>query len=229
MDLFLGWLGEHSLVLLLAAGTIFTFCWLLVCREKLSLKWPAALILAVLHTIAGVFCVKVFAVAEYGFDLSRVGNMSLFGGVFFMPVFYFLGAKLFKRKVADVFDVFAICMIFTVMCARIGCIVSGCCRGLPISGTGLYWPTREAEIVFYIVFLILTVRKSKAPAAGGRIYPLYMATYGLFRFICEWFRASDSIYPFHLAHFWALLSLCIGVSIYAEMKSKTMKLKKKGK
>ena len=47
--------------------------------------------------------------------------MSIFGAVFFMPVGYYLGAKLFRRPLADVFDIFAVPMIFTLFCSRINC------------------------------------------------------------------------------------------------------------
>ena len=87
-----------TLLLLLAVGSAFSFIWLLLCKERLRIKWPAALLLAVLHTVCGVLCVKVFAVVEVGFDMSKAGAMSLFGAIFFLPLFYYLGAKLTRRK-----------------------------------------------------------------------------------------------------------------------------------
>ena len=77
--------------------------------------------------MCGVLCVKAFAVAESGFDMSKVGNMSLFGGVFIMPLFYFAGAKLFKRPSADVFDIFSVCMIFKLRNQRVlsGAVYTG--------------------------------------------------------------------------------------------------------
>lgn len=181
--------------------------------------------LAAVHTLCGVACVKAFAVAESGFDMSKAGNMSLFGGVFLMPAAYFAGAKIFKRPPADVFDVFSICMIFTLLCARINCIISGCCAGRYIAGTHWRWPTREAEIVFYIVLLAVLIRQIRSGRSRGLIYPLYMSAYGAFRFIDECFRTSDSGHFFHLAHIWALISLFAGLSIYYSEKEKQ---KKKG-
>ena len=129
--LLLLWLKEHSLIVLLLLGTIFNVFWLYRMRRQLQMKWYAVLILSVLHTAIGVCSVKVFAFLESG----DIGNMSLFGGVFFMPIAYWLGAKLIKRPYCKVCDVFTPCMLFTLMCARINCIVSGCCSGLVIPGT----------------------------------------------------------------------------------------------
>lgn len=229
MNSFTGWISSHTLELLLAAGAVFTFLWLLRCKKRLRLGWAAALALSVLHTVIGVAAVSLFAIIEGLGDRSSVGNMSLFGAVFFMPFFYWAVARLTKRSVADVFDVFTVCLVFTLMCARINCILSGCCQGahIPISGLEhLRWPTRELEIVFYLVLLVLLCRKVLAEKNRGQIYPIYMMSYGVFRFITETFRASESPTLFHIAHLWAMTALCIGASVYFEMRKKKKKARR---
>lgn len=219
----LTWLSDHALILLLGCGTLFNVYWLHRCRERLHLRWLSVLLLSVLHTVLGVLSVKVFALFETG-DFS---NMSLFGGVFFMPLFYWGVAKLAKQKAADVFDVFTICLVFTLMCARLNCIISGCCLGahIPIEGlTHLRFPTRELELLFYVILLSRLWRKVLSGSARGMIYPIYMIAYGIFRFVTETLRVSnrtDSI--LHVSHLWALLSLGIGISIYGELRKKEKK------
>lgn len=219
----LTWLSDHALILLLSCGTLFNVYWLHRCRERLHLRWPSVLLLSVLHTVLGVLSVKVFALFESG-DFS---NMSLFGGVFFMPLFYWGVAKLAKQKAADVFDVFTICLVFTLMCARLNCMISGCCLGahIPIEGLEhLRFPTRELELIFYVLLLSRLWRKVVTGSARGMIYPIYMIAYGIFRFVTETLRVSnrtDSI--LHISHLWALLSLGIGVSIYGELQKKEKK------
>ena len=204
------WLQDHFLIVLLLIGTVFNVIWLLKTQDRLRFRIPLVLLLSLLHTAFGVGCVKLFAFLEGG----DAGGMSLFGGVFFMPVFYFLVTKLTKRQAADVFDVFTVCMIFTVMCARINCMMSGCCRGLIIPGTQMRFPTRELEIIYYIGMLLLLI-------------PIYMATYGAFRFVTEFVRVSDSSTLVHLAHFWAALALAVGLSICGERQNQKGKNKKK--
>lgn len=212
------WIGQHPLWLLLGIGAVFTAVWLLFLRKRLRMAWYVAIPIAVLHTACGVLCVKAFAFLETGFDPDSLGNMSLFGGVFFMPLAYLLGAKLTKRRAADVCDVFTVCMIVTVLCARVNCILSGCCQGALIPGTtGLRWPTRELEILFYLLLLLFLIPKVWHGRTDGRVYPLYMAAYGGFRFVIEFFRASSSPSVFHIAHLWSLLSLALGLSIYSEL------------
>lgn len=218
----MSWLQTNSLYLLLTVGTIFNVFWLYRMRRQLQMKWYAVLILSVLHTAIGVCSVKAFAFLESG----DIGNMSLFGGVFFMPAAYWLGAKLTKRPYYKVCDVFTPCMLFTLMCARINCIVSGCCSGLVIPGTHVHFPTRELEILYYIVMLILLIPRVKKSKNPGSIYPLYMASYGAFRFIDEFFRTSSTGMLFHLSHVWAAIAFAAGLSIYIESSMKNKKGKK---
>ena len=219
----LTWLSDHALILLLGCGTLFNVYWLHRCRERLHLRWLSVLLLSVLHTVLGVLSVKVFALFETG----NFSNMSLFGGVFFMPLFYWGVAKLTKQKAADVFDVFTICLVFTLMCARLNCIITGCCLGahIPIQGLEhLRFPTRELELIFYVILLSRLWRKVVTGSARGTIYPIYMISYGIFRFVTETLRISsrtDSI--LHVSHLWALLSLGIGMSIYGELQKKEKK------
>ena len=214
----LTWLSDHALILLLGCGTLFNVYWLHRCRERLHLRWLSVLLLSVLHTVLGVLSVKVFALFETG----NFSNMSLFGGVFFMPLFYWGVAKLAKQKTADVFDVFTICLVFTLMCARLNCIISGCCLGahIPIEGlTHLRFPTRELELLFYVLLLSRLWRKVLSGSARGMIYPIYMISYGIFRFVTETLRVSDRTDSIlHVSHLWALLSLGIGISIYGELR-----------
>lgn len=219
----LTWLSDHALILLLGCGTLFNVYWLHRCRERLHLRWLSVLLLSVLHTVLGVLSVKVFALFETG----NFSNMSLFGGVFFMPLFYWGVAKLAKQKAADVFDVFTVCLVFTLMCARLNCMISGCCLGahIPIEGlTHLRFPTRELELLFYVLLLSRLWRKVVTGSARGMIYPIYMISYGIFRFVTETLRFSDRTDSIlHVSHLWALLSLGIGISIYGELQKKEKK------
>lgn len=216
------WLHDHALYLLLAIGTLFNVFWLHKRKSVLQLNRLTIALLSILHTVAGVCSVKVFAFLETG----GAGNMSLFGGVFFMPLLYFLGAKISKRSIKKVFDIFTVCMIFTVMCARVNCIISGCCTGLVIPGTHMRYPTRELEVLYYVVMLILLIPRIKKDASSGSAYPLYMASYGAFRFVIEFFRTSSSGTLFHLAHIWAALAFAAGFSVYIEINSQKKRRKK---
>ncbi len=212
-------LKDHALYVLLGLAAVCTMIWLCLLRKRLSMKWYTALLLAIAHVAYGVFCVKVFAFAESGFAKEGFGAMSLFGAVFLMPPAYYLGARCTKRPVAEVFDLFAIPMIFTLLCARCNCLVAGCCQGRMIPGLAPWrWPTRELEVVFYLIFLALEAPKVIKGVSRGLVYPRYMAAYGSFRFVIECFRTANTNSLFHVSHIWAVISLAIGFGILLEIK-----------
>lgn len=223
MNAISSWLHSHALLLILVFAALLTIAWLLAVRKRLNMPWYAAVLFGALHVVYGVLCVRVFARMEG----AGSGSMSLFGAVFFMPVAYMLGARIFKRPAAEVFDLFAVPMIFTLMLARCNCLFAGCCLGRYMFHTPTRWPTREAEIVFYIVFLALIIPRVWKGTTKGRAYPLYMAAYGAFRAIIECFRESSSETLLHLSHVWAFLALALGVSIYIELNNRTKKKSRK--
>ena len=211
------WISAHPLLCLLSLAALGTVIWVYLQRRRLSLRLPWVLLLSVLHVAVGVACVKAFAILEAG-SLSAAGNMSLFGAVFFLPLFYWLGAKLGKRQPAAVFDVFVVPMVFTLACARVNCLFSGCCLGRQIPGTALRWPTRELELIFYAVLLTYFILRTRRGNTAGRLYPIYMTAYGLFRLVTEFFRQSESGSLLHLSHLWAALCFLTGLSVWLELR-----------
>lgn len=213
----INWIMEHTLLCLLALAALGTVFWVWTQRRRLAMGPGWVLPISLLHVVYGVVCVKVFAVLEAG-SLEAAGNMSLFGAVFLLPAAYWLGAKLTKRKPEAVFDVFVVPTVFTLACARVNCLFSGCCLGCLIPGTDTRWPTREAELVFYALLLVWLLLRTRKGETGGVLYPAYMAAYGCFRFVTEFFRESGSGSVFHLAHLWALLSAALGFAFLIELK-----------
>ncbi len=183
-------------------------------RSDLQIGLAAAIVLAVLHTLAGVFCVKTFAGLE---NLSNPldAGMSLFGAIFFLPLFYLAGSKIFRRDIAYVFDVFCLCVMIALMCVRCNCIVNGCCMGHFIAGTSMHWPTRQIEIAFWAVMLIWFLSKKKRGYIKGSLYPLMMMVYGVFRFFIEFLRDENAVIGgFHFGHIWAVVAFIAGSAFY---------------
>lgn len=191
-------------------------------RDRLSISTCKIFIVSLLHTISGVLCVKLFAGIE-NFGNPFNSGMSLFGSIFFLPIFYFILAKLLNKRAKDIFDIFTLCLISALLIVRFNCIIQGCCRGifLPNSDT-VRFPTREIEIVFHIIIFIYFFIKIKKPHIRGDIYPQYMIFYGGFRFIEEFFRANKVIMlnHIHLSHIWAVVCFVVGLSFYLELHSK---------
>lgn len=95
-------------------------------------------------------------------------------------------------------DHFAAKLPFSVALGRVGCLLGGCCRGLPHDGplSVVYddgvprWPAPVFEIAFQIAAGLLFVRLVRRGQLGGRVFALYMMLYGVFRFATEPLRET---------------------------------------
>lgn len=217
---------NHGLILCALLGVLSGIPLMWNRRERLMLKNPFQAVLSCITVCA--ICVAsamLFATMEgliSGEGLS-FGAISTYGVYFFCPLFLILLAWVFKRDARYWLDVYALCAMPTLFLLRCNCLLTGCCGGRVIPGTDLHWPTREAEMVFYVVMLLVLLRREKRGAAPGTGFPLLMAAYGTFRFIEEWFRAGDGMYLIHLAHAWSLAAIVIGFGFYYELKNRENK------
>ena len=66
------WLTSHWFLLtILSIATVFSFAYLFAFhRKSLNAKWYEFLVVSILHTVFGVFCVMFFAMLETGFDTN---------------------------------------------------------------------------------------------------------------------------------------------------------------
>lgn len=175
-----------------------------------------SVLLAVLFSAVSVFSVLLFASFEKlisGGGLS-IGAVSTYGVYLIAPLILLL---VIRKDRALRFDQFAIFVLPSLFLQRIRCLFIGCCYGKTIHGMEMRWPTREAELVFYAVMLILFLYlEKKGNVKEGGLFPLLMICYGAFRFIAEFFRDNGSGL-FHLAHIWSIIALIIGVCLYTEL------------
>ena len=210
-------------IILMSLSTLFMSVWLYLMRDRFSYKTYAIIPLAILHVVYGVVSVRIFAFAEKGFHSVNKGAMSLFGAVFLLPLLFYIDSRILKCKPQKVFDIFTVGMIFSVLCARINCIIAGCCKGIMFFGTEHRWPTREIEVIFYLILMEIFVYRIRKDKTKGEIYPVYMISYGVLRFILEFIRESDQTGIFHRAHYWSSLSVLIGVVALLVVKKRDYK------
>ena len=189
-------------------------------REQLGLKRPWQILLLCLSFSAGsTLSAMLFASLEgllsgNGF---RFGAISTYGVYFFFPLAVYFAAKGMKRDGWRWVDMFAVYAVPSLFLMRINCLVSGCCGGSPIGSTGLHWPTRQAEMIFYAIMFLVLLRREKAGTQIGTAFPLLAGVYGAFRFIEEWFRDYSLGVLIHMAHIWSLMAIIIGFGIYFKL------------
>lgn len=195
-------------------------------RNRLRLRDPLqAAVSCIVLCALSVLSAKIFATMEAlisgeGFSF---GPISTYGVYFLCPPILLIIAKVLKLDVKDWFDVYALCTAPTMFLLRCCCLVSGCYGGRAIGTTGFQWPTRQAEMIFYVVMLSILLHRERTGTARGMAFPLLVASYGIFRFVEEWFRAGECNSLLHLAHGWSVIACIIGAGLYLELSSQMSK------
>ena len=181
-------------------------------------------LLCFVFSAIGVLSVLLFASFEsiLGGKGFEFGAVSTFGGYFLAPLLLMV---IYRKDRPYVFDSFAVFACVSLILQRIRCIVSGCCYGKIIGTTGFRWPVREAEIVFYAAMLVLLIylRRKDSRKMRGDLFPLLMSAYAAVRFFIEFLRGDNGSGLFHIAHLWSLLAVAIGLSIYIEIRNRSVR------
>ena len=115
--------------------------------------------------------------------------------------FYFARGELkdaHKKEFNTILQVAPICVTIAHAFGRIGCLMAGCCHGAEVDGPGhggiymsdgYYIPTQLYESIFlFILFGVLSLLYFKR---FNVIPVIYLISYGIWRFIIEFFRTDD--------------------------------------
>ena len=213
MGMFLRWLSSNIIVLFAVLIFLGITFWLLKFEKKLKIQWPEATLVSLIHVAVGWSCMRLLALAEVGFDLDRAANIRIYGAIFVLPFVYYAWAKKTNRSISLVMDIAAICVIIGTISGRLNCLAGGCCDGIPFFFNETYrWPIREIELVYYVTFIIYYFRKIGTQKTYGQVYPIYLISYGILRFLCELVREefTTKIGIFHMAQIWSLIAIVVG-------------------
>ena len=129
------------------------------------------------------------------------GAAVFIGAYFGIGHFYFSKGELKGAHVKEfntIVQVAPICITIAHAIGRIGCLMAGCCHGAEVSGPGqgglwmnggYYIPTQLYESIFlFILFGVLSLLYFKR----FNIIPVVdLISYGIWRFIIEFFRTDD--------------------------------------
>jgi prolipoprotein diacylglyceryltransferase len=99
---------------------------------------------------------------------------------------------------------------------RVQCILTGCCGGKVLftyKGTDIRFPNRIIEIITVLVLTIILLNLGKKVKYKGLLYPIYMISYGIVRFIINWFRegVTPFVWVLPAGNFWSLIAIAVNV------------------
>lgn len=196
--------------LMLGIGLIFAF--LILDQQLDEQKYPNAKVvtLYLLLIVSGIFGfvgAKLLEIIYEGKTLSWhnfiTGGFTFYGGLISGGVALALLAKLSHFKIIPLLNTLAPCVIIAHAWGRIGCFLGGCCFGKPTSFLlAVHYPAGSLPVMFYktsvpvhpvqlyeAVFLFMLFAVINKIGFKKRC-AVYLVSYGLIRFACEYARGD---------------------------------------
>lgn len=114
-------------------------------------------------------------------------------------------------------DRFAMLLPFSMGIGRIGCLLSGCCLGLPWDGPlaitySDHIPRHPAalyEMLFDFAMGFLLIAIYRREKLRGQLFALFLMSYGAFRFVSEFWRETSKAFAGWSAYQWFCIALLL--------------------
>ena len=214
---------QKSIFIVIILSFIFCGLYFIKNRKKINSSIISVIILDILHTIFFLASCKALLYVEYGIvntftNLPKIninGGYSFYGNLYIMPLFYVIYALITKKDIKKVLDFATPAILISAFCARLNCVISGCCIGRSLFGTNYLFPTREIELITYgIIMLVILYKQSENKLIKGTAFPFYLIVYGIVRAIEEPFRANFKTDTIHFAFIHCTIAIIVGTILY---------------
>lgn len=184
--------------------------------DRIKMNWRVqnfcilvAFVSIVIGYLSAVFFQALYDIeSRGGFIIDSSTGATFYGGLIggagcFIALYFGIGSFWFKDKVhIDSFfslaDIAAASIAIAHGFGRIGCLMAGCCHGKIVDAWySVYMPAINAKAVplqlyealfLFALFGFFTFRVFTRRSCN---LPLYMAIYGVWRFVIEYFRTDD--------------------------------------
>ncbi|CAN5850951.1 prolipoprotein diacylglyceryl transferase [soil metagenome] len=132
-------------------------------------------------------------------------------------------AKPFLKYEQPPNDRFAAVLPFSIALGRVGCLMEGCCAGVPYEGICAYhgldgtlrFPSQALEIAFQLTIGLSFLFMAKRKILHGHLFALYLGFYGLFRFSTEFMRDTPKAFAGWSGYQWlSLIMIALGTGFF---------------
>ena len=149
------------------------------------------------------------------------GGLSSFGAITAVLIFIYLYMKKQDLDTWRYLDNLAPYIALALAIGRIGCLMRGCCHGIPtdlpwgiLIGEQLVHPTQLYAIIYnFGIFLFLNLYKYKK-AFNGQLILLFFILYPIFRFLNEIVRTNDKFLALSLPQYLSIITLGLAIYLY---------------
>lgn len=170
----------------------------------------------------------------FTFTDGSISGLMWYGGLaggFLAFLFYIKKKQLSFWKTADIFAPFA-ALGYAIV--RIGCFLNGCCYGkvtdstcgvvFPYVDNLTRYPTQLFSTAINLVIFAVLIWYYPRKKFSGEVFILYLLGYSVYRFIIEFYRASEVMYgALSPSQFYSIIIFAAGLVLYYWRKKHTQK------
>lgn len=163
-------------------------------RKTYGMSAWKAIVFSLALTAVGVLGCKLLYIAENFKTVSEqgitFGGFSFYGAVFLIPFCFLALAKPFGLSARQAIDCCAPGVAIMITLMRVGCFIDGCCGAFPLEifGKQVILPVQLFESVYDSVLLAVLWYMESTRKKQGNLYPTFMISYGIMRFLIEFLR-----------------------------------------
>lgn len=221
----MSFIARHFYVLMLLAGAVACLAISVFRRKKYEYSLKQALGFTGVCAISGYIFSRLLFILETGVFAFTITGLSFYGLVLLMPIVMFFVSVISKESYFKCMDFLSVFVPISLAFVKIGCHYAGCCGILThYLNKGIFSVISIQLLECILNVLIVTVlcvieRKIKI---RGILYPIYMGTYAVIRFILEFFKEKDYIvWSLSNAQWLSVLCLIVALMIlYIILKSR---------
>lgn len=230
-----GFIDTYSIAILIGVILCLWFLSIYLKRKKFPMKAIYSLQLnAIVAILTGIITAILFQnlydLIEKGSEYHWTFAMTFYGGLIGGVISFLIGYfGIIRRKyfpmVKDLLIIAPACIAIAHGFGRIGCFLAGCCYGKETDAWfGILFPGMTHKVIptnlFEAIFLILLALFLLFLALKGKgvfNFGIYMTTYGVWRFIIEFFRGDDRgsfIGNLTPSQFWSVVLFIGGIAYF---------------
>ena len=169
-------------------------------RKKYGMTLMQSIIAVLIIYPAAYFLMLVLAWVENGFQ--NWGANNIVRVYVYTPLICIVAAKVLKKSSGKMIDYIAPSMALQQVIGHSVCPIAGCCQGYPCSW-GIWNPVTETRVfpnqwlecivALIIVRYLLHLAKKENYAGTGKVYALFLITFGSTRFLLEFLRDNEKL------------------------------------
>jgi len=234
----------YGIIVALAVVAVVLWAYHQISRIKETLTAPPDIMLAPVGIASGIAGAKLVHVLEkwqyyvqHPAEIFSGGGLAIYGGVIGATLgiwIYLRFSSRGKERVRDFFsvaDLIAPGIILAQAIGRVGCLVNGCCFGLP-AADWLPWsvvythpnsyaplniplhPTQVYETIFALVCFVILLRLTGRLKPAGSVFLVYFIMYSAWRIGIGFLRDATVYFAFGLSQAQILSIVVLAASVF---------------